>query len=300
MTHKNCYYCKQKCNLYLKSSNKGLNEKYNFTSTETDTYESEIKPDLYFCNNCEIIFSEFIDKKFENNYRDVLDNLYISQIKNKKMYFESVVNKLSNLIKKKYDVLELGSYYGAFGSQIKDKVNTYVGVELSSHACNYAKKKFNLNVQNTSIYDFFESNQKKYDIIFMFDVLEHLDDPDSIIKLCSNNLKENGTLIFSTMNMNSLMARATGKYYPWIIPMHKFYFTNKSVKKYLLKNNLKLDKIIGDVRIVSLEYLFLKISQKINILKYVYNFIIKFDKLKNSTLKFSLFDINIYLASKNN
>jgi 2-polyprenyl-3-methyl-5-hydroxy-6-metoxy-1,4-benzoquinol methylase len=300
MTHKNCYYCKQNCNLYLKSSNKGLNENYNFTSTETDTYKSEIKPDLYFCTNCEIIFSEFIDKKFENNYRDVLDNLYISQIKNKRMYFESVVSKLSNLIKKKYDVLELGSYYGAFGSQIKDKVNTYVGVELSSHACDYAKKEFNLNVQNTSIYDFFESNQKKYDIIFMFDVLEHLDDPDSVIKLCSNNLRENGALIFSTMNMNSLMARVTGRYYPWIIPMHKFYFTNKSVKKYLLKNNLKLDKIIGDVRIVSLEYLFLKISQKINIFKYIYNFIIKFDKLKNSNLKFSLFDINIYLASKDN
>lgn len=300
MTYKNCYYCKQKCNLYLKSSNKGLNREYNFTSTEADTYENEIKPDLYFCNNCEIIFSEFIDQKFENNYRDVLDNLYISQIKNKRMYFESIINKLSNLINKKYDVLELGSYYGAFGSQIKDKVNTYVGVELSSHACNYAKKEFNLNIQNTSIYDFFKSNQKKFDIIFMFDVLEHLDDPDSIIKLCENNLKESGTLIFSTMNMNSLMAKATGKYYPWIIPMHKFYFTNKSVKKYLLKNNLKLDKIIGDVRIVSLEYLFLKISQKINILKYIYNFIIRFDKLRNSTLKFSLFDINIYLASKNN
>ena len=58
MTHKNCYYCKQNCNLYLKSSNKGLNENYNFTSTETDTYKSEIKPDLYFCTNCEIIFSE--------------------------------------------------------------------------------------------------------------------------------------------------------------------------------------------------------------------------------------------------
>jgi hypothetical protein len=86
-------------------------------------------------------------------------------------------------------------------------------------------------------------------------------------------LRENGALIFSTMNMNSLMARVTGRYYPWIIPMHKFYFTNKSVKKYLLKNNLKLDKIIGDVRIVSLEYLFLKISQKINIFKYIYNFI---------------------------
>ncbi len=299
MTHKKCFYCNEKSNLYLKSSNKDLNKSYNFTSTEADTSENEIKPDLYFCKDCEIIFSEFIDIKFEDNYRDVLDNVYISQINNKKIYFKSIIDKLSNKIKENHDVLELGSYYGAFGSQIKDKVNSYIGVELSSHACNYAKDNFNLNIENSNIYDFFEKNEKKYDIIFMFDVLEHLDDPDSILNKCSNNLKENGLLIFSTMNMDSLMAKISGKHYPWIIPMHKFYFTNKSVEKFLLKNHLNLNKIIGDIRIISLEYLFFKISQKIPFFKHIYNFIIKFDKIKNILIKFSLFDINIYLASKN-
>jgi 2-polyprenyl-3-methyl-5-hydroxy-6-metoxy-1,4-benzoquinol methylase len=298
MIQKNCFYCNQKCNLYLKSSNKNYSNKYNFTSTEINTNANEIKPDLYFCNNCEIIFSEFIDKKFEDNYRDVLDNLYISQIDNKKLYFKSIVNKLSNTIKKNHDVLELGSYYGAFGSEIKDKVNTYVGVELSSHACNFAKDKFHLDIKNTSIYDFFERNKNKYDIIFMFDVLEHLDDPDSVLNICSKNLKENGVLIFSTMNMGSFTAKISGKHYPWIIPMHKFYFTNKSIKKFLSKNHLKLYKTIGDVRIISLEYLFLKISQKIFIFKYLYKLIMKFDKFKKLTIKFSLFDINIYFASK--
>ena len=85
MTHKNCFYCNEKSNLYLKSSNKNLNENYNFTSTEADTSENEIKPDLYFCKDCEIIFSEFIDTKFEDNYRDVLDDLYISQINNNRI-----------------------------------------------------------------------------------------------------------------------------------------------------------------------------------------------------------------------
>ena len=268
MNHKNCFYCNEKSSLYLKSSNKNINKNYNFTSTEVDTIQNEIKPNLYFCKNCELIFSEFIDKKFEDNYRDISDNLYISQINNKKLYFKSILDKLANIINKKHDVLELGSYYGAFGSQIKDKVKSYVGVELSSHACTYSKNNFYLNIKNSNLYDFFEINKKKYDIIFMFDVLEHLDDPDSILKKCSNNLKENGLLIFSTMNMDSFVAKISGKHYPWIIPMHKFYFTNKSVEKFLLKNHLKLNKIITDIRIVSLEYLFFKISQKISFFKF--------------------------------
>jgi len=298
MSQKNCYYCKNKCSLYLKSSNKKANKKFNFTSTEANTYNNEIKPDLFFCHDCEIIFSEFIDEKFENNYIEVLDDLYISQLKNKKLYFKNLIVKLSNIINKNHDVLELGAYYGAFGSEIKNKVNSYVGVELSSHACEYAKKNFNLNIQNSNIYDFFETNKKKFDTIFLFDVIEHLDDPDAIINICSKNLKQNGNLVLSTMNMDSLVAKLTGKYYPWIIPMHKFYFTNKSIRKYLSKNHLKLNKTMGDVRIISLEYLFLKMSQKIKIIKPLYNFIIRFDKLKNLIIKFSLFDINIYLASK--
>lgn len=298
MLKKNCYYCKEASDLYIKSSNKKNDNNFNFASTETNTEESEIKPDLFFCKNCEIIFSEFCDVQFENNYIDVLDQLYIDQINNKKKYFKNIIKKISNIINKNDDVMEIGSYYGAFGSEIKDKVNSYTGLELSKHASQYSKDEFNLNVVNKSIYDYFENNDKKFDIIFMFDVIEHLDDPDSVISLCSKKLKKNGRLVLSTMNMDSIFAKITGKYYPWIIPMHKFYFSDNSVKKFLNKNDLFLNKIIGDVRIISLEYLFLKISQKISIFRNFYNLIMKFEFLKNISIKFSLFDINIYCAYK--
>lgn len=299
MLKKNCYYCKQAGDLFIKSSNKKNDNNFNFTSTEINTEESEIKPDLFFCKNCEIIFSEFCDVKFENNYIDVLDHLYIDQIDNKKKYFKNIIKKVSNIINKNDDVMEIGSYYGAFGSEIINHVNSYTGLELSKHASKYSKDKFNLNVVNESIYKYFENNEKKFDIIFMFDVLEHLDDPNAILNLCSKNLKKDGRLICSTMNMDSIFAKVTGRYYPWIIPMHKFYFSDNSVKKFLNKNNLDLKEIITDVRIISLEYLFLKISQKIPIFKYFYNLLIKFKILKNTSIKFSLFDINIYCAYKN-
>jgi len=228
-----------------------------------------------------------------------LDHLYIDQIDNKKKYFKNIIKKVSNIINKNDDVMEIGSYYGAFGSEIINHVNSYTGLELSKHASKYSKDKFNLNVVNESIYKYFENNEKKFDIIFMFDVLEHLDDPNAILNLCSKNLKKDGRLICSTMNMDSIFAKVTGRYYPWIIPMHKFYFSDNSVKKFLNKNNLDLKEIITDVRIISLEYLFLKISQKIPIFKYFYNLLIKFKILKNTSIKFSLFDINIYCAYKN-
>ena len=97
--------------------------------------------------------------------------------------------------------------------------------------------------------------------------------------------------------MDSLFAKITGKYYQWIIAMHKFYFTDKSMTKFLDKNNLQLDKILNDVRIISLEYFFLKISQKIPLLRFIYLIVKKIKFLKNLKIKLSFFDINIYCAS---
>ena len=297
MFKKNCYYCKKPSDLYLRSANKNNNNNnFNFASSEISTEESELKPNLFFCKNCEIIFSELCDTNFEDNYKDISDPFYIDQIENKKKYFSHLINKISDQIKKNDNVLEIGSYYGAFGSQIKEKVNSYIGIELSSYASKYAKENFNLNIKNQNIYDFFKYSDTKFDVIFMFDVVEHLDDPDLVLKLCAKNLNQNGRLIISTMNMNSLFAKITGKYYQWIIAMHKFYFSDYSMKKFLNKNNLELDKSINDVRIISLEYLFFKLSQKISIFKYLYKFLKNFDSFKNLKIKFSLFDINIYCA----
>ena len=68
------------------------------------------------------------------------------------------------------------------------------------------------------------------------------------------------------------------------------------MNKLLNLNNLKINKIISDVRIISIEYLFLKISQKLLFFKIFYKLILKLKFLKNIKIKFSLFDINIYCA----
>ena len=77
-----CIYCKSESKIYLNSSNNSIEKKINFTSTEILIEENEIKPNLFYCANCEIIFSEFCKNKFEENYRDVIDPQYINQIEN--------------------------------------------------------------------------------------------------------------------------------------------------------------------------------------------------------------------------
>ena len=52
---------------------------------------------------------------------------------------------------------------------------------------------FGVNLENR---DF--SNQKQYDLIICADVIEHLEDPDSLLEIIKKHLKQSGTCIVST------------------------------------------------------------------------------------------------------
>jgi 2-polyprenyl-3-methyl-5-hydroxy-6-metoxy-1,4-benzoquinol methylase len=254
-------------------------------------------PTLYKCSSCNLIFSEHIIKNFEEDYSKVEDDKYVEQIPFKEKYFKLLLNKIKLYLKDQSDVLEIGSYYGVFGNLIKTHVKNYTGLELSKHAADYSKKKYSLNIKNDSLYTFL--NKKfLFDVIIMSDVVEHLDDPFQIFKLIEKNLKPDGVLIFTTFNIDSLVPKIMGRKYHWIMPMHKFYFSNNTIEHLLKNNNMEIIKIKKDTRLISVEYLLYKLSILISVFDFLFKFLLKFNFLKKRTIKINLFDLNIYFAKK--
>ncbi len=88
----------------------------------------------------------------------------------------------------------------------------------------------------------FESNQ--FDIITMWDVLEHLDNPSEVISYISNILLDNGKLIIKVPNGDSLDSIIFGRYWAGIDPpRHIFIFNRKSISQLLISNNFQIKKI---------------------------------------------------------
>ena len=167
-----CPYHERKESLILYKSNEKNDVKLDVKCTS----KTHDKPTLYKCTSCNLIFSEHIKKNFEEEYSKVEDTKYIEQIPFKEKYFKLFLNRIKPFLKKKSNVLEIGSYYGVLGNLIKPYVDNYTGLELSKHAAEYSKKKYSLNVKNDSLYTFLNKNFL-FDVIVMSDVVEHLDDP---------------------------------------------------------------------------------------------------------------------------
>jgi len=294
-----CPYCKSKDSFnILYKNNHNKEEKINFECTSHNFHNyKQWKPTLYKCKLCSLVFSEHIGVKFEDNYKVVVDFAYLNQFKFKKTSFTLFLEKIKNHLNKNCTVLEIGAYYGVLGKLIQPLVKEYTGLELSKHASDYSKNNSNLNIINQSIKEY-SKNNKKYDIIIMTDVIEHSDKPFELLSLIEKSLNKNGKLILSTFNFDSLFSKIMGKNYPWIIPMHKYYFSNTTLKNALTESKLELFDIQNDTRIISLEYLL----QKFNILapsfNFIFNFFLKFNFIKKIQVRINLFDLKIYFAVK--
>ena len=261
------------------------------------TSEIHTKPTLYKCKKCNLIFSEYISSNLEAAYINVKDEKYIQQIPFKKKYFNLFFSKIKSFLNKNHKVLEIGSYYGILGNIIKPHVKNYTGLELSKHAAEYSRKNFKLNITNEPLSKFLEKNVL-FDVIIMNDVIEHLDNPFNAMNLIEKKLESNGILIFTTFNMDAVVPKIMRSKYHWIMPMHKFYFSNSTLRYFLKANNMDIFKIKSDTRLISVEYLLFKLCILIPKLDSIFKFLLRFNFLKKITTKINLFDLNIYFVKK--
>lgn len=159
------------------------------------------------------------------------------------LYFTSLRTfKYREYIKEK-DILELGCGMGNFiAASMRYSPNIAEGVEISKYACNFIKKKYKIHVYNSDI-ESFKSN-KKYDTIFLFQVIEHVKDPFKIINKCKSLLKKDGTIIIETPNLNSFDKVIFGEnWFNYSVPYHTHLFSIKSFHKIAKRLNLSVDGV---------------------------------------------------------
>lgn len=162
---------------------------------------------VYHCHKCDVAY---LDKK--NTLRDekeFYNKIYPDSInpEHKGNSPGTIVKRMFELSKKflakDKDVLEVGSASGGFLNLVKGNVKSVKGCDLSEEHCIYAKKTYAIDSFNSDIAEIKDSN--KYDIIFMFQLFEHISEPHSFLKKLSTLLNENGLVILSVPNINEAL-----------------------------------------------------------------------------------------------
>lgn len=104
------------------------------------------------------------------------------------------------------EICDVGCARGTFFENLVNK-NVCSGYDVSEYAISHCKDKFG----STAHFERLDLNkealfsEKKFDIITLFDVIEHLDNFVNLKKIIHNNLKPGGSLVVTTPNANSFM-----------------------------------------------------------------------------------------------
>lgn len=164
------------------------------------------------CNSCGLVFlSSFkhIEKSFyENSKMHTTDNsiipddyagLDISEIlktcktdddRRYKQYEELIVNK---------DILDFGCGAGGFLLNAKYRAKNCYGVELDNQYIRH------YTTNNLEVIQDIDNFNKKVDIVFMFHVLEHIDDPLKLLDKMKSKIIDGGSLIIEVPNADDAL-----------------------------------------------------------------------------------------------
>ncbi len=100
-------------------------------------------------------------------------------------------------------ILEIGCSSGAFGKLIKnERPGTVVwGIEPDEESAKKALKNLDHVICSTFSTELEELKGKKFDVICMNDVLEHMVNPDTVLLDCKSFLSPNGMIVASIPNI---------------------------------------------------------------------------------------------------
>lgn len=159
-------------------------------------------------NHNDPVYVEYMIRKFEKAFGDYLP------------------------INKEAEILEIGCANGMalFALKRFGYTNT-TGIEFNSELVDIARS-FSLNIINSDAIEYVAKTNKKFDFIYLFDVLEHFDVTQISVFLMNvyKLLNENGKLMLITPNATS----PAGSYFRYIDWTHQTSFTPTSIS-YLLE-----------------------------------------------------------------
>lgn len=201
------------------------------------------------CNNCGLKFirdiqsSDFYRKIYDKNYfaGDVYKD-YLKEESYRRSIFKSKIKLIRKHIPPKGIVLDIGCGMGFFLMEMEKEGYKIKGFEISEYASSIASRKLNTHVFSS---DFLNTDclHTQFDIVTLWDLLEHLPDPESYLKKISQIIKSNGVLIIETLNTSSLTAKLLKEKWPlYSPPYHIFYFTDKTISLLLKQAGFKLIK----------------------------------------------------------
>jgi SAM-dependent methyltransferase len=225
--------------------------------------------DIYECASCGFGFSltGLREEELTAYYaRQPEDLAYLAEAEGRRKTFFRTLSRIERLLGKRGRIFDFGAGPGVFLDEARKAGWEVSGAEAASWARAYAKKEYGITlVSPIEFADEIASGSKSraYDVVTLFDVIEHVHDPATLVNNAASLLKPGGVLLITTPRFESLTRKMLGRRWYFLFPAHIWYFTKSSLTKLFERHSLTPVSWRWHVFHFSLGYLFTRLGLKL-------------------------------------
>ncbi|MBI4831077.1 MAG: class I SAM-dependent methyltransferase [Candidatus Lindowbacteria bacterium] len=164
---------------------------------------------------------------------------YIADRKKISRTFQRRICEIEQWTQRKGSLLDIGCATGFSLEVARERGWSVRGVEISEFACDFARNSLGLDVFCGSLADA-DFGPGSFDVIVMWDYIEHCPDPAREFEKANRLLKTGGLLVLTTPDIASIPARVWRSRWMGIKQgEHLYYFSPETVKRLLSKFNFE-------------------------------------------------------------
>ena len=195
-------------------------------------------------------------------------------------------------------LLDVGCAEGGFLEVAREMGFNVSGIEVSDYAATYARGKLGIDVANSNLAEA-RLPSESYDVVTMWDVIEHLSDPCQTLREIHRILRRGGLLALSTGNAGSLWARLAGRFWQLLTPpQHLFFFDEKNLGKALGLSGFAVKEMLYVGKRTTLDFILFKARETLGPVVSPVQAIITCLGLNKGLVTVNLYDIVTCVAEK--
>jgi 2-polyprenyl-3-methyl-5-hydroxy-6-metoxy-1,4-benzoquinol methylase len=209
---------------------------------------------IVVCRSCGIVYMNPRPHHLavQDAYGDVEDVRYVEEEEGRVATFSASLSHLRRYVPGGR-LLDVGCHVGTFIELAERSGFEVAGVEPSRWAAKRAEERVRGPV-HVGVVEDAPLPENAYDLVTMWDVIEHLPDPASTLRAVHATLRPGGVFAVTTMDVDALFPRIAGRYWPWYMQMHLVYFSRRTLGELLRRCGFEVLEVKRHRRVVRVSY----------------------------------------------
>ena len=205
------------------------------TETYSSSSEKPLTQQLVACMRCGL---QYVSPRLRadavlEGYRAGSDETFVSQARGRELTAARCLDLIGRVWQRPPgSLLDIGTGGGSF-PYVASKLGWRVeACEPNRWLCQWAEQHYGLVIHPGTVFEQ-QYVSESYDLVTLWDVLEHTPDPKTQIREAHRLLKQDGLLVVNYPDIGSWIARVMGRSWVFLLDVHLYYFTRTTITKLL-------------------------------------------------------------------